>query len=71
MSEAPGIALGLLEYLHGLRILRAERGTGDVDIAVVIAMKPRSFFGRVLPAMANLAVAPNGVDFDIWPPVFE
>jgi hypothetical protein len=24
-----------------------------------------------LPAAANFATAPRGVDFDIWPPVFE
>jgi len=32
---------------------------------------PRSFLRVRLPAAANLASAPRGVDFEAWPPVFE
>ena len=35
------------------------------------AIAPRSFFWVALPAAANFATAPRGVDFDAWPPVFE
>jgi hypothetical protein len=34
-------------------------------------MAPITFLGVFLPAAANWAVAPRGVDFDIWPPVLE
>ena len=35
------------------------------------AIAPRSFFAVPLPAAANRATAPRGVDFDDWPPVLE
>jgi len=47
----------------------ATRATYTLPYA--IACSARSFFGTVLPAAANLATAPSGVDFDIWPPVLE
>ena len=36
-----------------------------------IACSARSFFATVLPAAANLATLPSGVDFDDCPPVFD
>ena len=37
----------------------------------VDAINPRSFLRMRFPAAANFAIAPTGVDFDAWPPVFE
>ncbi len=36
-----------------------------------MAIMPRSFLPVGLPPAANLAMAPTGVDLDIWPPVLE
>jgi hypothetical protein len=36
-----------------------------------MAWVARSFLPVVLPAVANFATAPSGVDFEDWPPVLD
>src|SRR5262245_8129706 len=65
------VRFGLEERLHRLRILRADRDPRDVDVTVGHRHQAEILFGAGLPATANFAAAPVGVDFDCCPPVFE
>ena len=66
------VGLGLAERAQRVRVVGAHRDAGDVDVPVgVMSERPGPSSAARLPPAANLATAPRGVAFDIWPPVFE
>ena len=71
MIDGPSYSSASLKARTVCTRLAPKATLATYTLPYAMAIMPRSFLPRGLPPAANFAIAPTGVDLDIWPPVFE